>query len=37
MDVGGVEIHVRETGVPEGPIPERFDALVETGADPGHL
>ena len=35
VDVGGVEIHVRELDVAEGAVPERADAFVEAGTDPG--
>ena len=37
LAVGGVEEHVRERGVGQGPVPERRDLLVEVGADPRHL
>ena len=34
VDVGGVEVHVRERDVAEGAVAERVDAFVEPGADP---
>jgi hypothetical protein len=37
MQVGGVEVDIREPGVVEPPGPERGDDLVETGADPRDL
>ena len=37
VDVGGIQVHVREPDVAEGAVAERGDALVEAGADPRHL
>jgi hypothetical protein len=37
VEVGGVEEHIRELGVVQRPGTERFDLLVQAGADPGHL
>ena len=34
VDVGGIEVHVREPDMAEGPPAERGDAFVETGTDP---
>src|SRR4051794_12399937 len=37
MQVGGVEVDIRERGVVQPPGPERGDDLIEAGADPRHL
>lgn len=37
MDIGRVEIHVRELGVTQRPVSERGDPVIETGTDPRHF
>src|SRR3954452_2160254 len=37
VEVGGVEVDIRERGVVQPPLAEGGDDLVEAGADPGHL
>ena len=37
LDVGGVEEHVRELDMVEGPVPKRPEGLVELRADPAHF
>ena len=37
VEVGGVEVHVGERDVAEGPVAERVDPLVEASADPRDL
>ena len=37
VQVSGIEEHIRETGVVQGPRSECFDLLIEPGANPGDL
>ena len=37
LDVGGVEEHIRELDMIEGPVPERLERLVELRADAAHF
>lgn len=37
MDIGRVEIHVRELGVTQRPVTERSDPVPQTGTDPRHF
>jgi hypothetical protein len=34
FDVGGVQEHVRELDMIEGPVPERLERLIQLRADP---
>jgi len=34
MDIGGVQLHVGELDVAQGPVAERGDPFVEAGTDP---